>query len=188
MRFAPLALLFLATGAMAQSGCAKQGNPFDTAEPFDSTDVAVSPPDQGPGQAPASGESALMVDEGPGARAVGQWSADAGDTSVGIRRHEVFGSEGSADALHMFNMHDDENTSVDAALAVLPEIGGWLVELSHSGARNLVFEVEGRSYTADPNRIFTAAGRERTLRSLSSATPQALAALEAFSESVLDAY
>lgn len=167
---------------MAQSGCAKQGNPFDTAEPFDSTDVAVSP------EAQIIDEGGLTVAVTPGSVAVGLWSADAGETPVGIRRHEVFGPEATADALHMLNLHDDESTSVDAALAVLPEIGGWVVELTHTGDRNLEFVVDGRSYTADPNRIFTPAGRQRTLASLSSATPQAFEALEAFSASVLNAY
>ncbi|WP_412067060.1 hypothetical protein [Rubrivirga sp. IMCC43871] len=90
--------------------------------------------------------------------------------------------------LNALNLHDDESTSVDAALAVVREVGGRVVELRHSGERNLTFAVGGATFRADPNRVFTDAGRRRTLASLSTSTPAALAALEAFADSALAVY
>ena len=90
--------------------------------------------------------------------------------------------------LNALNLHDDESTSVDAALDVLRTRGGRVVELVHSGDRNVTFGVGGRAYEADPNRMFTPAGRARTLGDLSSADPRAEAALAAFADSVLAVY
>lgn len=112
-----------------------------------------------------------------------------GETEVRLAMHHHGGDAGdAAGTIAMLNLHDDESTSVDAALDVVRQSGGQVVELRHTGDRNVVFEVGGASYTADPNRMFTAAGRERTLASLSTATPEALAALAAFADEVLAAY
>ncbi|MBC13430.1 MAG: hypothetical protein CMM85_10710 [Rhodothermaceae bacterium] len=90
--------------------------------------------------------------------------------------------------LHALNLHDDESTSVEAAAEVIARRGGRVVEVVHSGDRNVTFRVGGRSYEADPNRMFTEAGRARTLGALSSNDPAAEAALEAFADSVLALY
>jgi hypothetical protein len=63
----------------------------------------------------------------------------------------------------MINVHDDENTSVRAGTIVLRESGGRLVELVHSGRRQLAFQLDGSTYRFDPNRIFTEAGIRATL-------------------------
>ena len=86
------------------------------------------------------------------------------------------------------NVHDDENTAVEAALAVLARHGGRLVELRHAGTRNLAFRVGGEAFTVDPNRIFTDAGRARTLASLARDTPAARAAVAAFADTLLAVY
>jgi hypothetical protein len=115
---------------------------------------------------------------------------------------DALGSPGfEAFPLNALNLHDDEDTSVDAALDVLRQRGGRVVELVHSGDRNVSFEVvtgrvyadgedrpELARYTADPNRMFTPAGRARTLGSLSTADDQGEAALAAFADSVLAVY
>lgn len=107
-----------------------------------------------------------------------------GASEVQVVTHRA---EGAA-PLAMLNLHDDEGTSVDAALDVIRAMGGQVVEVQHTGDRNVTFEVDGTSYTADPNRMFTDAGRERTLASLSTASPAALAALAAFADEVLAIY
>lgn len=66
----------------------------------------------------------------------------------------------SYNGLVYFSMHDDENTSVEAALAMLPHTNGCLVELRHFGdladnARHISFLHQQKIYTFDPNRIFT---------------------------------
>ena len=99
---------------------------------------------------------------------------EVGDLPVVVRTHVVAGPDGTADAFWAVNLHDDEDTSVAAALAVAAETGGTVVELVHTGDRNLRFAVEvpgtGGSrravYGADPNRMFTPAGLGRTVAAL----------------------
>lgn len=117
----------------------------------------------------------------------------AGETVVRVRVHERMGTpiSGPGEApirLDALNLHDDESTSVDAALDVVRQRGGRVVELVHSSDRNLTFSVGGRPFVADPNRMFTEAGRRRTLAALSSDDPGARRALAAFADSVLAVY
>lgn len=62
-----------------------------------------------------------------------------------------------------FNMHDDENTSSMAMLQILQNNPGTYIELLHTGARNISFKKGRRSYTFDPNRIYTDEGIKATL-------------------------
>lgn len=57
-----------------------------------------------------------------------------------------------------FSMHNDEEESIHAGIAMVRKYGGRLVELKHDGARNISFQLDSRTYTFDPNRIFTEAG------------------------------
>lgn len=66
--------------------------------------------------------------------------------------------------LTMVNVHDDENSCVEAGAAVLAEVGGRLIELTHSGKRRVVFSLDGQEYSFDPNRIFSKTGVRLTVR------------------------
>ena len=112
--------------------------------------------------------------------------ASLGSAQVRVRVHTFEGP--MAPVFSALNLHDDESTSVDAALDVARAHGGRVVELAHTGERNVTFRVEGRTFVADPNRMFTDAGRRRTLADKSRDTPNARAALEAFADGVLRAY
>ena len=63
------------------------------------------------------------------------------------------------------NVHDDENTSVQAAKVFLAKakVGGRLVEFRHTGERNVMFQLGDRRFEFDPNRIYTSAGVAKTL-------------------------
>ncbi|MEM1057409.1 MAG: hypothetical protein AAGI52_17970 [Bacteroidota bacterium] len=106
-----------------------------------------------------------------------------GETEVDLVTHRH-----GEDGLIMLNLHDNEDTSMDAALDVLRESGGIVMELRHSGDRNVTFDVDGTAYRADPNRMFTPAGRTRTLGALSTAREEATDALGTFADEVLAAY
>lgn len=112
-----------------------------------------------------------------------RYGVAVGASEVAVVEHEIPG--GSLNALVL---HDDENTAVEAALDVICERGGRLVELVHSGERNVSFEVGGEMFVADPNRMFTAVGRERTLARLSRDAPQAREALATLADSVRTIY
>src|SRR5688572_12683647 len=66
-------------------------------------------------------------------------------------------------AVSFINLHDDENTSVEAATDFLSRYGGSLLQLQHTGKRNFNFKLDGRSFSFDPNRIFTDKGIRSTL-------------------------
>lgn len=82
-----------------------------------------------------------------------------GDGTVSMRIRE---SEGQP--ITYLSLHDNENTSVEAALAVVRRRGGRIVELAHSGTRRLEFFLKGKAFSIDPNRIFSAAGIDRSLQ------------------------
>ena len=62
-----------------------------------------------------------------------------------------------------YNMHDDENTGVDAAKKVIKKKGGVLYELVHSGKRYIEFDYDTLHFQIDPNRIYTDTGVWREL-------------------------
>ena len=166
-------LLALATSACAQPAT----DPAPRAKP--DADAPNSARD-------SASQRADSVIERPSAGAPGP-SVDtlavaAGETAVRLVVHAFPGET----AVNMLNVHDDEGTSVEAALDVARERGGRVVEIVHTGERNLTFAVGGRRYTADPNRMFTDAGRRRTLRP--QPDPAALDALRAFADTVLAVY
>lgn len=136
-----------------------------------------------------SRRESVELDLGAGgpSRGVTDWVVLAGDTEVGVTVHEWDGVQRGR-VPSFLNLHDDEDTSVEAALDVIRERGGRLVELVHTGDRNLSFEVGGEAFVADPNRMFTASGRTRTLAALSRDTEAARGALGAFADSVLSVY
>lgn len=127
-----------------------------------------------------TGENAAQ--EGGHAIRVARQPVQLGDARVSITVHET-----GAPGLTFVNMHDDENTAVEAARQAIRQHGGRLVELQHEGTRNLSFALEGTTYTVDPNRIFTDAGAEATLRDLGPYSDAALAATRRFAGSFLDA-
>jgi hypothetical protein len=87
--------------------------------------------------------------------------------------------------LTMVNLHDDEQTSVDAAVVVLQKEGGRLVELTHTGKRRVVFSLASREYSFDPNRIFSKAGVRKTVRSEGTVPTEAHLAVDRFASQFL---
>jgi len=81
-----------------------------------------------------------------------------GETRVDLVLHES-----SAAGLTYLNLHDNENTSVRAALDIIKQHGGRVYELKHSGARNISFTLDGIDYEFDPNRMFSDDGATASL-------------------------
>ena len=63
-----------------------------------------------------------------------------------------------------FNMHDNENTAVEAAKEIIGKFGGTLIELQIDGERLINFSLKDNKFTFDPNRIFTRNGIKTTLK------------------------
>src|SRR5690606_11673915 len=110
-------------------------------------------------------------------------SVSLGDSTVHLAIH------GSADApVYFLNLHDNENTSVEAALEVMKTLPGRLVEIKHTGERLIAFSVGNRSYQFDPNRMFTPEGRRATLNRYGSFSLAAEKAVAVFADTVLQVY
>lgn len=67
-------------------------------------------------------------------------------------------------SVSFINLHDNENTSVDAGKDYLSRYGGSLMQLQHSGKRYFTFRLNDQTFGFDPNRIFTEPGIKATLQ------------------------
>jgi hypothetical protein len=103
-----------------------------------------------------------------------------GDSTVDLVLHET-----SVPGLTYLNLHDDENTSVRAALDVIRRHGGRVMELKHSGARNVTFDLDGIEYEFDPNRMFNIHGASASLERFGPESNAAVTAVSAFADEVL---
>jgi hypothetical protein len=65
--------------------------------------------------------------------------------------------------LIFINIHDDENSSVEATKLILEQTGGLLIEVDNFQKRNIKFRLGTSVFQFDPNRIFTREGIEQTL-------------------------
>lgn len=110
-------------------------------------------------------------------------------TPVVLVGHAVRGREDADPRTVALNVHDDENTSVEAALSLSRtgcDLGVRLVEIQHSGARNLtVHDGQGDSVTVDPNRMFTDRGARVSMERLGRFDPAAFRAVRAFADTLL---
>ncbi|HQU86155.1 MAG TPA: hypothetical protein PKY59_23710 [Pyrinomonadaceae bacterium] len=94
-------------------------------------------------------------------------------------------SKGKPDKPLYFNMHDDENTSVQAAKSVADKQGGKVIELKHTGARLINFKLNNKPYTIDPNRIYTTLGINKTLLKNGKTSPEAEAEVDKFAKKLI---
>lgn len=83
------------------------------------------------------------------------------------------------------NVHENERTSVDAALGVIRRVGGKVVYLEHGGGRNITFSLGGEEYTVDPNRIYTETGIRATLENLGPSSEEAIQEVQRFSRELI---
>ncbi len=109
------------------------------------------------------------------------------DDTVGVGASSVtIRTTSSPNAGRLFiNLHDDEDTSVEAAQQFVRRRGGAVVELRHTGDRNLSFRVGDEVFVADPNRIFTPLGRTATLDRLSRVDAAADRAVKSLADSIV---
>jgi hypothetical protein len=83
------------------------------------------------------------------------------------------------------NLHDNENTSVEAASTILEQRGGMMIKIENGRQRVIRFRLKGVSYAFDPNRIFSKEGIEQTLRDNHRFSLAALNEVEKFAEQIL---
>lgn len=87
-------------------------------------------------------------------------SYNLGDTSVNMRK---FCFKSCTSKVIFLNLHGDEQTSVKAAEEYVIDNGGTLVSINNN-QRIVDVNLSGRKYSFDPNRIFSIAGTEATVK------------------------
>jgi len=93
---------------------------------------------------------------------------------------------GQGSGLNLVNLHDNENTSVEAAKAYIRAHGGRLMELVHGRGRTVAIRRSGILHRFDPNRMFTAAGLRQSLDYHHNLTDENLAVASRFARQVAD--
>ena len=83
------------------------------------------------------------------------------------------------------NLHDNENTSVEAAKSILELKGGTLIKIENNAQRVVHFRLRGVSYAFDPNRIFSRAGIEQILKENKRTSQLAIEEIEKFAQRLL---
>ena len=125
---------------------------------------------------PTTGEQSVQMQQD----SLRSYSRMVGDREVKVATYSKPGK------LTFVNLHDNENTSVDAAMIVIDSLGGTLIQLQHSGERNLEFKLNSGNYVADPNRIFTDIGAKATLSALGPYSDMALKEVRSFADGLVD--
>lgn len=108
------------------------------------------------------------------------------DTVIHIVSHRYKGDS----TLKFLNIHDDENTSVEAAHNYLGMEGGLIMELQYGNVRNIRFNLESSIDVCiyDPNGMFTDIGAYRTLDKHSRVTSESVQRIRAFGDTILEMY
>jgi hypothetical protein len=87
-----------------------------------------------------------------------------GDTAVELATTHFRGNGTRLTGPTFVSVHENEQTAVKAVRRLLARRHGRLIELRARRTRLVTFELEGARYIFDPNRIYTDAGIEKTLR------------------------
>jgi len=90
--------------------------------------------------------------------------------------------------IFFFNLHDNENTAVEAAAQIIATHGGTLLEFRHDGERLISFDVGTDHFKFDPNRMFSAVGIAKDLIKHGPDSPQAREAVAGFGRRIVNEY
>lgn len=92
---------------------------------------------------------------------------------------------GPGKGIFCINVHDNEQTSVQAAKTILETHGGTLLKIENNGQRIIRFRLRGIVYSFDPNRMFSKTGIEQTLKENGKISVEAIEEIEKFSQRIL---
>jgi len=132
--------------------------------------------------APASGGGGNRFDANPlpGTTAMTH-TLYLGEEKVWVHVHS-----GPQAGLTFVNLHDDENTCVEAAKQYIRDHGGRLVELRHGRGRDVVIRRNGIKHRFDPNRMFSDGGLQKSLAHFENHTRENMALVARFRQQVVD--
>lgn len=104
-----------------------------------------------------------------------------GNTQIKIIRENSLRQTGKI----LVHLHENETTALQAARLYIQKHGGSLITLQHGGTRNIQFQLYGKQYAFDPNRIFTDRGITRSLQQYSHDSPDAHQAVKKLAQAIL---
>ncbi len=104
-----------------------------------------------------------------------------GETQIPIHIHQF----GDKNEFVFINVHDNEFTSVEAALPVLQKTGGLLIRIENDGERVIRFRFRGSRFGFDPNRMFSDTGILETMKDQGRFDEAAAAEIDRFAERFL---
>jgi hypothetical protein len=104
-----------------------------------------------------------------------------GDRTINLKCYQY----GERKDILMINLHSDETTSVDAAMQILQETGGILLKIENNNERIVRFNLHGKTFSFDPNRMFTRKGITTSLQKFHQYSSHAVKRIESFAKFVL---
>ena len=82
-------------------------------------------------------------------------------------------------------LHDNEFTGIETAKSVLETTGGLLIKIENDDNRNISFALDRRSFTFDPNRMFSKAGIKKTLQTFGRCNDRAIKEVDQFAKGIV---
>lgn len=104
-----------------------------------------------------------------------------GDNDIEV---QVF-QYGDKKDLVFINLHDNEIAAIKATKKILEKQGGLFIKIENKNQRTIIFRLDGRSYTFDPNRIFSKKGIGLTLKRFGNTSSKAAGEIENFAARLL---
>lgn len=104
-----------------------------------------------------------------------------GETQIIIKQMQY----GDVKDIVYINLHDDEQSSVEAAQNLLKKEGGLLIKFENNRKRNIRFRLKGRYYTFDPNRMFSGEGASQSLKELGRVSNDAVKEVEKLGQRIV---
>ena len=86
------------------------------------------------------------------------------------------------------SLHDNEFTGLEPTKLLLEEHGGLLIKIENNYSRNINFSLDQRSFTFDPNRMFSKIGIQKTLQSFGRTSDKAINEVDKFAKRILQLF
>jgi len=104
-----------------------------------------------------------------------------GDSNISIKTFQY----GDKKDIVFISLHDNEFTGMVETQSLLEKQGGLLIKIENDYKRNISFRLHGRSYTFDPNRMFSKIGIQKTLVNFGRTSEKAINEINKFARHVL---
>ena len=106
---------------------------------------------------------------------------------IGKHSFKIIQQYGKTDDKVLFlNVHEDEITSIETTEAYAAENPIHFIRIAHLNTRRLNFDIGSKTFSVDPNRIYTRKGRRNTLKDGGKFSLKAAKQVKSFANIFLD--